>query len=928
MKSSNKYLFIIFFLLVALFNTSVYATNILTVQDPDIWGTKPGFIDKSTLVVEPRGGYVEESLYLTYSDHGQFTPNSKLEIVHRFELPQGAVINDLWLWIGDSVMQAVMKDTWTARHIYDSIVVFKRDPAFLSKDGNQYELHVYPLYSGQTRRIKINFIVPTKWFGNTATAELPLKLLNSNNAQIKPLEIFFKESQNIWGNPKLLEVPNAEFSNYVDTLGYEYKLYELSNTADLASLNLQFEPVFTDGYYAQCIMNKDNLSYFQVNITPGSFFNLTPDTSAKKYLIGLDLSGNNYGNLDSLISNLEITLKSAIRPIDYFKLIVDGKGRLIRPLSNWTEGTPTAIDSVFNIFLNTDLADSLINSNLPTTIYCDKDASNGWQFPGIQQFSIIKNFSNIMEAESDFSQAQIIAAYRYGFEDQLSYAQLNELLPPLDDFFNRGGRLLTYFDYNRDAGEKLASHFINGLHTLDVTHGPVKLYRNLNGNIGSSFPTSITHESSYYLAYDDSAVKVELMDDQGRPAVISKKIKNGLLVVSGIWELNDDGAMKKMLDIPLLGLNKPSKYFQLPELLDTIKTEYNSEKFDKVLLFSNSDSLFQTYDADYFLDSYLKSFGTKRPIFNTINILNPSLTIPASTVVNNVDYYGSGYLEKLLSDSTMGLHFETAVNDWNYIAAELSPTSLPSYSSFTLKCTDDTLISKIVDLRNINQVKNDPNRPIFFIGSSTANEKLDLEISAQYFNESEAKFKNISLQVNHDTVAAKNDIIPAMIGNEKLKDLFATSSFDTTAIVNLAMKYHLLCDYTALIALEPNDTLHFMQNPNDEGSYTTSVKTNKDNKADSLMIEIFPNPFNIQATIEVNVSSPSVVRIAIYNIMGQLIKVIQNSELISGRKYYIWNAENSHNQTVGSGIYFVNAVIRNNITGGVTVKNKKMILLK
>ena len=28
---------------------SLFATNVLTVQDPDIWGTKPGYIDKATL---------------------------------------------------------------------------------------------------------------------------------------------------------------------------------------------------------------------------------------------------------------------------------------------------------------------------------------------------------------------------------------------------------------------------------------------------------------------------------------------------------------------------------------------------------------------------------------------------------------------------------------------------------------------------------------------------------------------------------------------------------------------------------------------------------------------------------------------------------------------------------------------------------------
>ena len=43
------------------------ATNQITIQNPGVWGTKPGYIDKATLVIEPMGGYVQQSLYLTYS---------------------------------------------------------------------------------------------------------------------------------------------------------------------------------------------------------------------------------------------------------------------------------------------------------------------------------------------------------------------------------------------------------------------------------------------------------------------------------------------------------------------------------------------------------------------------------------------------------------------------------------------------------------------------------------------------------------------------------------------------------------------------------------------------------------------------------------------------------------------------------------------
>jgi hypothetical protein len=199
------------FLYLITFASQILALDELIVRVPDIYSSYPGYIDKSTIVIEPHGGYAEQSLYLEYSDHHQFSVGQKVEIIHRFELPQGAVINDLWLWIGDSVMQAIMLDTWTARSIYDSIVSMKRDPAFLTKKGNQYELHIYPLTPGSYRKVKINYITPTRWIGEQAFVELPLSMLKSNNNTLKPLDILYRVKEDIWGMPLIKEFPGTDF---------------------------------------------------------------------------------------------------------------------------------------------------------------------------------------------------------------------------------------------------------------------------------------------------------------------------------------------------------------------------------------------------------------------------------------------------------------------------------------------------------------------------------------------------------------------------------------------------------------------------------------------------------------------------------------------------------------------------------------------
>ncbi|MBK6680389.1 MAG: hypothetical protein IPG53_10355 [Ignavibacteriales bacterium] len=203
--------------------TNIFSINDLSVRVPNNPVQKKGYMDDITLVVEPHGAYSEQSMYINYTDRNQFSGSQNVEVIHRFELPDGAIVNDLWLWIGDSVMQAIHLDTWTARSIYDSIVSMKRDPAFLSKKGNQYELHVYPLVSGSIRKIKLNYLVPVNFINNRSLTEIPIKFLQSNNNALKPLKILFRSKDNLWGEPNVYELPGEVFSFIADTMGYNYR---------------------------------------------------------------------------------------------------------------------------------------------------------------------------------------------------------------------------------------------------------------------------------------------------------------------------------------------------------------------------------------------------------------------------------------------------------------------------------------------------------------------------------------------------------------------------------------------------------------------------------------------------------------------------------------------------------------------------------
>jgi len=79
---------------------------------------------------------------------------------------------------------------------------------------------------------------------------------------------------------------------------------------------------------------------------------------------------------------------------------------------------------------------------------------------------------------------------------------------------------------------------------------------------------------------------------------------------------------------------------------------------------------------------------------------------------------------------------------------------------------------------------------------------------------------------------------------------------------------------------------------------------------------IYPNPFNPQATIDFEVSEPTMVQLNIYNLKGQKVNVIKDAFTLPGHYSVIWNGTN-----YPSGIYFVILHSSNSI-----VKQKMMLI--
>ena len=84
----------------------------------------------------------------------------------------------------------------------------------------------------------------------------------------------------------------------------------------------------------------------------------------------------------------------------------------------------------------------------------------------------------------------------------------------------------------------------------------------------------------------------------------------------------------------------------------------------------------------------------------------------------------------------------------------------------------------------------------------------------------------------------------------------------------------------------------------------------------------YPNPFNPVTNISYNLPKESFVDITIYDLLGNVVKNLLNTNQSSGYKTIQWNATNNEGQPISAGVYLYS------IDTGVLVQTKKMILLK
>ena len=84
----------------------------------------------------------------------------------------------------------------------------------------------------------------------------------------------------------------------------------------------------------------------------------------------------------------------------------------------------------------------------------------------------------------------------------------------------------------------------------------------------------------------------------------------------------------------------------------------------------------------------------------------------------------------------------------------------------------------------------------------------------------------------------------------------------------------------------------------------------------------FPNPFNPITTLRYELPEDSFVEVTVYDMLGNVVNNLVNTNQLSGYKSIQWDATNNQGKPVSAGVYLYN------IQAGDFVDTKKMILLK
>lgn len=322
----------------------------------------PGNINEALITIRPVGVYAEIGLELTLSvKPGTAQTGDSLQASLAFMLPENSIVNGYWLWVDSTLVEGKIQDRWAASTIYQHITQGKQDPSILTKDGQNYRLRIYPLFEGQRRKIKINYLVPCQWSKESVQTPLPLAILRSSRDSIPYVNIQAFLEKN-WENPALIEASDINFQRDSSMANGDYFSARLTHKSlSQGSLNFSLAPPLTNGAFVVHSGSAEQ-GYFQMVALPDQVLQNTRIDEPERLLVLIQNQAEATPEIDQLqlLEIIKKQLQKVLEPDDFFSVISTSPSGVQVASPTWLPASFTEINRVFTALQAQDIQGSTL----------------------------------------------------------------------------------------------------------------------------------------------------------------------------------------------------------------------------------------------------------------------------------------------------------------------------------------------------------------------------------------------------------------------------------------------------------------------------------------------------------------------------------------------------------------------------------------
>ncbi len=309
------------------------------------------YVQPVTDVIYQHGAYIEHQLHISfaYDFNSWFFKNyEELELEWTFQLPEEAVVYNLYCWKGDSVVRATMLDKYTALQMFDEKTSPIREPALLVRSlptynrQVDYTLRIFPIRRFEVNRVMIQYLVPARPSSGSLRTWLPIPQVTAASGGAKNLRVmaFYDQKPD---SVAVVGYQNVVFQHYAEDRVWETTLPV--RYGEYAELVLP-SPI-EDDYFLSTFKKGDD-TFYQLAVYP-------PDLpfvdEPRKILILLDYNPGNSSGLtsDLVVTSLKETLERSLTAADSVS-IMGAFPDIVFGNERWLAGTQENIDQMFTVF--------------------------------------------------------------------------------------------------------------------------------------------------------------------------------------------------------------------------------------------------------------------------------------------------------------------------------------------------------------------------------------------------------------------------------------------------------------------------------------------------------------------------------------------------------------------------------------------------